>query len=156
MKVVDFLSPEAVISALRGTSKAEVLAEMAALVAGQHTSAPTVDAEVLRRSLEEREQLGSTALGDGVAFPHGKLDNLDGLVGAFGRAPAGLAFDSLDGKPTYLVFVLVTPTNSPRLHLEALSRLSRLFRDAGVRQRLCEAADSATMYRTIVEEDAKH
>src|SRR5512138_2330018 len=102
-------SPSTSTTSRSATSKAEVLAEMAALIASQHTSAPTVDAEVLRHSLEEREQMGSTALADGVAFPHGKLDNLDGLVGALGRAPVGLAFDSLDGKPTHLVFVLVTP-----------------------------------------------
>ena len=155
MKVVDFLSPDAIIPALSGTSKSEVLAEMARLIAGQPSGSPAIDAQGLQRSLEEREKLGSTALADGVAFPHGKLENLDRLVGALGRSPAGLAFDSLDGKPTHLVFVLVTPANSPSLHLEALSRLSRLLRDAGLRQRLYEAVDGATMYRTIVEEDAK-
>jgi nitrogen PTS system EIIA component len=153
MKVADFLSPEAVIPALHGTTKAEVLGELAAAVATQQAA---VDAQVLRRSLEEREQLGSTALADGVAFPHGKLEGVSRLIGAVGRSVTGLAFDSLDGKPTQLLFVLVTPANAPGLHLEALSRLSHLFRDAGFRQRLCAAADSATMYRTIVEEDAKH
>jgi mannitol/fructose-specific phosphotransferase system IIA component (Ntr-type) len=155
MKVVDFLSPEAIITALGGTSKSEVLAEMATLIASQPNVSSAIDAEGLRRALEAREQLGSTALADGIAFPHGKLDNLECLVGALGHSPAGLAFDSLDGKPTHLVFVLVTPASSPSMHLEALSRLSRLFRDAGFRQRLSQAADGATMYRTIVEEDAK-
>jgi PTS system nitrogen regulatory IIA component len=156
MKVVDFLSPDAVIPALAGTSKSEVLAEMAAFIARSQTGSSPIDAEVLRRTLEEREQLASTAIGDGIAIPHGKLDTIDRLVGALGRSVAGLAFDSIDGKPTYLVFMLVAPANSAGIHLKALARLSRLFRDVGFRQRLFEAADGATMYRTIVEEDAKY
>jgi nitrogen PTS system EIIA component len=156
MKVVDFLSPDAVIPALAGTSKAAVLAEMAGFVAVHMSGEKALDVEALRRTLEEREQLGSTAIGDGIAIPHGKLDNIDRLVGALGRSTAGLAFDSLDGKPTYLVCMLVAPSNSAGVHLKALARLSRLFRDPGFRQRLLDAPDGATMYRTIVEEDAKY
>jgi PTS system nitrogen regulatory IIA component len=156
MKVVDFLSSDAVIPALAGTSKAAVLAEMAGFVAGRLTGEHPVDIETLRRTLEEREQLASTAIGDGIAIPHGKLDNVDRLVGVLGRSTAGLAFDSLDRQPTHLVFMLVAPSNSAGIHLQALARLSRLFRDAGVRQRLIDAANGATMYRIIVEEDAKY
>ena len=106
--------------------------------------------------LEEREQLASTAIGDGIAIPHGKLDTIDHLIGVLGRSVPGLAFDSIDGKPTHIVFMLVAPSNSAGIHLTALARLSRLFRDPGFRQRLIEAADGATMYRTIAEEDAKY
>jgi len=156
MKVVDFLSPDAVIPALRGGSKGEVFAEMVALLAARQPRERAIDAQVLCRILEEREQLGSTALADGIAIPHGKLDNLDRLVGALGRSRAGLAFDALDGRPTHLVFMLVAPSNAAGLHLQALARLSRLFRDADFRQRLLEAADGVSMYRTIAEEDAQY
>ena len=111
---------------------------------------------MLRRVLEEREQLASTAIGDGIAIPHGKLDNIDRMVGVLGRSAAGLAFDSIDGKPTHIVFMLVAPANSAGVHLKALARLSRLFRDAGFRQRLLEAEDGPAMYRTVVEEDDKY
>jgi PTS system nitrogen regulatory IIA component len=129
---------------------------MAAFVAGHTGGQHPIDGETLRRTLEEREQLGSTAIGDGIAIPHGKLDNMDRLVGVLGRSTTGLSFDSLDGKATHLVFMLVAPSNSAGIHLKALARLSRLFRDAGFRQRLLEAPDGATMYRIIVEEDAKY
>jgi len=156
MKVVDFLSPGAVIPALAGVGKAEVLAEMATFLAGQQQGQHAIDAQVLRRVLEEREQLASTAIGDGIAIPHGKLDNIDRMIGALGRSPAGLAFDSIDGKPTHIVFMLIAPSNSAGAHLKALARLSRLFRDVDFRQRLLAAEDGAAMYRTVVEEDDKY
>ena len=77
MKVVDFLTPDAVIPVLAGTSKPAVLAEMAGFVAGRLTGERPVNVETLRRTLEEREELGSTAIGDGIAIPHGKVDNID-------------------------------------------------------------------------------
>jgi PTS system nitrogen regulatory IIA component len=142
LKVVDFLSPDAILPSLSGASKGEDPA--------------TIDAAVLYRVLEEREQLASTAIGDGIAIPHGKLDTIDRLIGALGRSVAGLPFDSIDGKPTHIVFMLVAPSNSAGIHLKALARLSRLFRDPAFRQKLLEAADGASMYRAIAEEDAKY
>lgn len=153
MKVVDFLRPDLVISELTGGSKSEVLAEMSRHLAG---SQPGIDAEVLRRVLEERELLASTAIGDGIAIPHGKLDSVTQLIGTLGRSVPGLEFDSIDGKPTHLVFMLVAPASSTGIHLKALARLSRLFRDAVFRQRLIDAPDSAAMYQVITEEDAKY
>jgi nitrogen PTS system EIIA component len=153
MKVVDFLAPDAIIASLSGNTKGEVLAELSAFLA-QHQ--PGVDAKVLQQVLEEREQLATTAIGDGIAIPHGKLDTVDRLVGTLGRSVPGLNCDSIDGKPTHLLFMLVAPTNSAGVHLKALARLSKLFRDANFRQKLLEAPDSATMYQTIVEEDAKY
>ena len=98
-----------------------------------------MEPEALRKVLEERELLASTAIGDGIAIPHGKLDSVGRLVGALGRAVAGIEFDSIDGKPTHLVFMLVAPASSTGIHLKALARLSRLFRDAGFRKRLLDA-----------------
>jgi PTS system nitrogen regulatory IIA component len=153
MKVVDFLRPDLVMPALRGGSKSDVLAEMATHLAGNQSG---IDPEVLRRVLEERELLASTAIGDGIAIPHGKLDSVSQLLGVLGRSVDGLEFDSIDGKPTHLVFMLVAPASSTGIHLKALARLSRLFRDALFRQRLIEAADAAAMYKVITEEDAKY
>ncbi len=156
MKVVDFLSPDAIIPALAGATKDAVLSEMAAFLAAREPAPGSIDARALFRVLVEREQLASTAIGDGIAIPHGKLDTLDHLIGILGRSVPGLPFDSIDGKPTHIVFMLVAPSSSAGIHLKALARLSRLFRDASFRQRLIESADSATMYEIIVEEDAKY
>jgi len=152
MRVIDFLQPALIKAELQASTKAGVLGELAELLARQQ---PVVDAAVLRKVLEEREQLASTAIGDGIAIPHGKLDVVGQLVGALGRSRAGIEFDSIDGKPTHLVFMLVAPSSSTGVHLKALARLSRLFRDADFRQRLLTAADEAGMYRIISDEDAK-
>ena len=153
MKVVDFLRPDLVIADLGAAAKADVLAEMSRHLARFQKG---IDPEALRRVLEERELLASTAIGDGIAIPHGKLESVDQLVGALGRSVSGLEFDSIDGKPTHLVFMLVAPSSSTGIHLKALARLSRLFRDADFRRRLIESADAAAMYRVIAEEDAKY
>jgi PTS system nitrogen regulatory IIA component len=156
MKVVDFLSADSIIPALSGRTKGDVLLEMSVFLSARQSGQSQIDPRVLHRVLEERELLASTAIGDGIAIPHGKLDSIDRLVGALGRSVGGLAFDSIDGKPTHLVFMLVAPTNSAGVHLKALARLSRLFRDGSLRQRLLEAADGGTMYGIIEEEDAKY
>jgi len=152
MRVIDFLQPALITAELQATSKAGVLGELAELLARQQ---PLVEAATLKKVLEEREQLASTAIGDGIAIPHGKLDVVGQLVGALGRSRAGIEFDSIDGKPTHLVFMLVAPSNSTGVHLKALARLSRLFRDAEFRQRLLVADDASAMYRIIADEDSK-
>jgi PTS system nitrogen regulatory IIA component len=153
MRVIDFLQPDCIVATLKATSKAAVLAELSEHLA---RAVPGVEAGALRRVLEERELLASTAIGDGIAIPHGKLDSVGHLVGALGRAVQGIDFDSIDGKPTHLVFMLVAPTSSTGVHLKALARLSRLFRDPDFRQRLLVAPSAAAIYQVIVEEDAKY
>lgn len=153
MKVTDFLGPDMIVSDLRSDTKSGVLGELAQHLAGRMAG---VDADVLKRVLEDREQLASTAIGDGIAIPHGKLDAVGRLVGTLGRARAGVEFESIDGKPTHLVFMLVAPANSTGVHLKALARLSRLFRDGAFRDRLMTAPDAAGMYQVIIEEDAKY
>jgi PTS system nitrogen regulatory IIA component len=153
MKVIDFLKLEAIIADLRATTKAGVLAEVAAHMAALE---PNVDGEQLLRVLEERELLASTAIGDGIAIPHGKLDSIGQLAGVLGRSRAGLEFDSIDGRPTHLVFMLVAPVSSTGVHLKALARLSRLFRDADFRRRLLAAPTREAMYQVISDEDAKY
>jgi PTS system nitrogen regulatory IIA component len=153
MKVIDFLKPDAIIANLQAKTKAATLSEVATLMAGLE---PKIDAEQLRRVLEERELLASTAIGDGIAIPHGKLDAAGQLAGVLGRSIPGIEFDSIDGRPTHLVFMLVAPVSSTGVHLKALARLSRLFRDADFRQRLMAAPTREDMYQVISDEDAKY
>ena len=153
MKVIDFLAPDGVVAKLEAKTKPAVLAELSAHMA---KVVPGLEAEALRKVLEERELLASTAIGDGIAIPHGKLDTVGRLVGALGRAVEGIEFESIDGKPTHLVFMLVAPSSSTGVHLKALARLSRLFRDPEFRQRLLTASDEQAMYQVIVDEDAKY
>ncbi len=153
MKITDILSPEMVIPELAAKRKPEVLRELAAHLCSRN-SGLALDAVVA--VLDERESLGSTAIGDGIAIPHGKLKGVDRIVGAFGRSVNGLDFDSLDGKPTNLFFLLVAPEDSASLHLKALARVSRLFKDPAFRERLIAAADAAEIFRLIKDEDGRY
>ena len=108
------------------------------------------------RVLMEREELASTAIGEDIAIPHGKIESATRLIGCVGRSSRGVQFDSLDGKPTHLFFVLVAPESSTGMHLKALARISRVFKDADFRARLMKAPTAADMFRTIEEEDAKY
>ena len=153
MKILDIISSEALIApALLGKTKAEVLRELADHLARHHRE---ISRERLVEVLWERERLGSTAIGDGIAIPHGKLPALRGVLGAFGRHPAGVDFDSLDGSPTHLFFLLVAPEDSVGQHLKALARVSRLLKDRAFRERLLGAIDGTELFRLIREEDEK-
>ncbi|MCS6911782.1 MAG: PTS sugar transporter subunit IIA [Myxococcales bacterium] len=153
MKIVDFVRPELIIAELHGRNKAEVVAELARHMAQQQ---PEINAATLTRVLMEREQLASTAIGEEVAIPHGKLASVDRLLSCVGRSRVGINFDSMDGRPTHIFFVLVAPENSTGIHLKALARISRLFKDPAFRTRLLAARDAAEMYQVISEEDAKY
>src|SRR3954471_21461168 len=153
MKVVDFLRPDLVIAELGASAKADVLAEMSRHLARFQTG---IDPESLRKVLEERELLASTAIGDGIAIPHGKLDSVGHLVGTLGRSVEGIEFESIDGKSTHLIFMLVEPASSTGVHLTARARVSRLFRDEPLRRRPLSAADAEAMYKVIADEDAKY
>lgn len=153
MKILDILASEPLVAAaLHGKTKAEVVRELAEHLAGQY---PEINAERLIEVLWERERLGSTAIGDGIAIPHGKLPGLRGVLGAFGRHPNGVNFDSLDGGLTKLFFLLVAPEDSVGQHLKALARVARLLKDRGFRECLLAAPDRAELYRLIREEDEK-
>ena len=152
MKIVDFLSEELVFPALNSGSKEGVLQELARGLAQVHGE---IDPSKLVEVLLEREKLGSTAIGDGIAIPHGKLPGLPTVLGAFGRHPAGLDFQSLDGAPTKLFFLLVAPEDSAGMHLKALARVSRLLKDAAFRSRLVAAETREALYQLIREEDEK-
>lgn len=153
MKITDILSPEMVLPELKGASKPEVLRELASYLASKYSN---LDAETLTAVLAERERLGSTAIGDGIAIPHGKIAGVDRIIGVFGRHRRGVDFDSLDGRATHLFFLLVAPEDSASLHLKALARVSRLMKDPGFRERLMNASDATEIFRLIKEQDARH
>jgi len=153
MKITDILPEPLVIPRLTGRTKEEVLRELAEHINAVH---PEIDARRLEEVLWEREKLGSTAIGDGIAIPHGKLPEVKAVLGAFGRHPQGVDFQSLDGNPSKLFFVLVAPEDSVGLHLKALARVSRLLKDPAFRARLLTAADRSELYRSIREEDEKY
>lgn len=153
MKITDILSPDMVIADLKGATKAEVLNELAKALAAKYTEIKLAD---LTAVLAERERLGSTAIGDGIAIPHGKLRGVTKIIGVFGRHIHGVDFDSLDGGPSQLFFVLVAPEDSASLHLKALARVSRLLKDGAFRSRLLAAKDSAELYSLIKQEDSKY
>lgn len=153
MRIVDFVRPELVVPELVAETKPALIEELAARLA---EGVPALKREVLARALSDREKLASTAIDQGVAIPHAKIRDVSQLVALVARKPAGIDFDSMDGKPTHLFFVLVAPENSTGIHLKALARISRLFRDPSFRQRLMEAPDAAALYQIIADEDAKH
>ncbi len=153
MKIVDLIKRDMVVPELRATDKRGILEELAAYMAGRH---PRIDRAVLAKVLIEREMLASTAIGEGVAIPHGKLGAVGEIVACLGRAAKGVEFDSMDGQPTFLFFVLVAPESSTGAHLKALARISRVFKDPEFRRRLLAAPDGESMYNVVAEEDATY
>jgi PTS system nitrogen regulatory IIA component len=153
MKIVDLIQREMIVPALQATDKKGLLEELAAHIAARNAK---IDREALARVLIDREALASTAIGEGVAIPHGKLGAVTEIIACLGRAPAGVDFDSMDGQPTYLFFVLVAPETSTGAHLKALARISRVFKDPEFRKRLLAAPGAEAMYLVVSEEDAKY
>ena len=151
MKIQDFLQPQAVVADLTGTTAAEVLAELCRPVA----QAQGLDAARLVQVLLDREKLGSTGVGDGVAIPHGKLPGLPALVAVFGRSRQGVEYRAADGKPARLFFALFAPENSAGAHLKALSRVSRVFRLPAFREAIMAAPTAEEIRRLILAEDGQ-
>jgi PTS system nitrogen regulatory IIA component len=106
--------------------------------------------------LLEREKLGSTGIGDGIAIPHGKSTELSQIISGFGLSKRGINFDSLDGKPAHLFFLLVAPENSVGTHLKMLARISRMLKNVEFRKKLLGANSQQEIYQIISEEDAKY
>ena len=152
MKILDIVSPEAVIADLRSQTKQDVLRELAERV---EKTNPSLKAEILTSILLERETLGSTGIGQGIAIPHGKAPHINRLVAAFGRSIRGVPFDSMDAKPVHLVFLIVAPPDLAGMHLKALARVSRLFKEEAFRQRLMAAADAKELENLFREEDKR-
>jgi nitrogen PTS system EIIA component len=153
MKITEILTPDLIVPELVGSTKTEVLRELAQPLAAKYHE---LDVGALTAVLAERERLGSTAIGDGIAIPHGKVRGVKQILGTFGRHRRGVDFESLDGRPTHLFFVLMAPEDSTSLHLKALARVSRLFKDNSFREHLMEANDANEIFRLISEEDNRY
>lgn len=145
----DFLYPELVCCDLLSSSKADVLSELAVLLA---KPSPSPDAETIAKSLADREQLATTGVGEGVAIPHAKLDGLDVNRIAVGISRDGIDFESVDQQPVHIFFALVAPLSSAGDHLRILAQISRLLKDADVRRRLIDASTPELLIATITEE----
>lgn len=149
MKIIDYLNKEAIIADLQATSKTSVLKELVAPLASRTGLA----AGKLQNVLLEREQLGSTGIGGGIGIPHGKMKALTDLLVGFGLSRSGVDFESIDGRPTHIFFLLLTPENSTGLHLKLLARISRLLKNDLFKRQLLNAADREEIYRIIREND---
>jgi nitrogen PTS system EIIA component len=152
VRITDFLTAQAVIPRLAAREKSAVLREMAQGLAAQRES---LNADQVLQVLWERERISTTAIGEGVAIPHGKLAGIERVLGVFARSPEGVDFAALDGGPTHLFFVLLAPENAAADHLKALARISRLLKDAAFRSRLMEGQTREDIFKIIAEEDQK-
>lgn len=152
MRVLDFLCPTSIIASLVATSKEEALKELLEPIVKENRN---LNKTGLIKTLLERENLGSTGIGGGVAIPHGKSEGLDRLTASFGRSVRGVDFNSMDNKPAHLFFLLVAPKNSAGDHLKALARISRLFKDPLLKDSLQHAESAEEIFELIEEWDLK-
>jgi PTS system nitrogen regulatory IIA component len=150
MKILDILDKRLIIPQLASTSKEGVLRELVRAIAQVEKQ---VDENRLMEILLERESLGSTGIGEGIAIPHGKSKDAKRLIASFGRSLPGMDFQSMDGKPTHLFFLLIAPENSAGTHLKALARISRLMKDSVFRKRLMEVNSAEEIYFLFSAED---
>ncbi len=150
MKLAEILGQNDIIFELKSNDKKGILEELAEVICAHENS---VKKEEMVNVLLERERLGTTGIGDGVAIPHGKIASLRYPAISFGRSRDGLDFDSIDGRPTHLFFLLVAPENSSDLHLQILARIAKILKSSTFRKRLMEARSKEDIYRIIIEID---
>ena len=149
MKILDVMQKEAIIDDLKSQTKKGILEEMVAPLA----NITGRDHKDLVRVLMDRERLGSTGIGGGIGIPHGKIKDLESLVLGFGLSRKGVDFEAIDGQPTHIFFILITPENSTGLHLKLLARISRILKNDQFKDRLRNAIDRGEIFEIIKEED---
>src|SRR5512136_701489 len=152
MKLTDILEKSSIVADLQARAKAEALEILVDAMTRTHQA---LNKQEMLQVVLEREKLGSTGIGDGVAIPHGKSTGLTQIVSGFGLSKRGIDFDSLDGKPAHLFFLLVAPEDSAGTHLKMLARISRMLKNLDFRKRLLGANSQHEIYQIISEEDAK-
>ena len=152
MRIQEIIPPGAVVDGLLAETKEGVLRELSEAVCRR---LPDLSPDRLTTILMDRESLGSTGIGEGVAIPHGKIPGIDRLVAVFGRSRGGVQFASLDGKPARLFFLILAPENSAGIHLKALARISRLLKDRRFRERLLAAEGAEGLSQVLREEDER-
>jgi PTS system nitrogen regulatory IIA component len=147
MPLLDFLDPQAVLPALRVNSKKQALQELAA-----HAARLTgLEAAAIYEALLQRERLGSTGIGEGIAIPHGKLPGLTRIFGLVARLEKPIDFEALDGQHVDVLFLLLAPEGAGADHLKALSRVARVLREPGLVERVRATRDAAALYAIMTE-----
>jgi len=154
MKITDFLNKKAATCDLKGKDKKSVISELLELIVKTGEIKPKEKDSIVNIILE-RESLGSTGIGLGIGIPHGKCNCIKKLTGAVGISGEGVNFDSLDGEPVYIMFLLLAPQDSAGPHLKALARISRLLKDKYFRDLLRNAKSEKELISTILNEDQK-
>ena len=149
MKLLEFLPKEAVLADLKAQDKESVLEELAGPVA----AVAGVQLHELVKVLMEREEMGTTGIGNGIGIPHGKMQHLKSFVIGFGLSRKGIDFESIDARPANIFFLLAAPDNSPELHLKILARISKILQNDVFREKLLQARDSDAIYSVIGAED---
>ena len=152
MELMEILSRESVIAGLGVNSKKQLLQSMSELASGV-TGLPAHD---IFATLKERERLGATGVGSGIAIPHGKLADMERLYGFFASLETPVAFDAVDEKPVDLVFLLLGPESAGAEHLKALARVSRMLGDADLTRKLRACEESAALFALLTEPAASH
>ncbi len=152
MNLTEMLEREFILEELKARNRHDVLAELVGVFAKKGAR---FDDEAMLQVLLERERLGSTGIGDGIAIPHGKLHGLDQMLLSFGRSSEGIAFDAMDGKPVHLFFLLMAPENSAGLHLKTLAKISRMLKDPAFRNNLLEAKGKEAIWGIIEEQEQR-
>ncbi|MFN3685692.1 PTS IIA-like nitrogen regulatory protein PtsN [Salinarimonas sp.] len=150
MPLVELLSPDAVAPSLRVQGKKQALQELA----GQAAKLTGLDAHEIFETLLQRERLGSTGVGEGIAIPHGKLAKLDRLFGFVARLEKPIDFDAIDGMPVDVLFLLLAPEGAGADHLKALARVARVLRQPGILDRVRAAHDADAIYAVLTENSA--
>ena len=150
MPLLDFLAPAAVIPALRASSKKQALQELAEGAA----RLTGLEERTIYEVLLQRERLGSTGIGDGVAIPHAKLAKLDSIFGLVARLDKPIDFEALDGQPVDLMFVLLAPEEAGADHLKALARIARVVREPGMSDRIRATRDAEALYALLTSDSA--
>jgi len=153
MKIMDYLNEEWVIPNLQGTDKPSILKELSSLLV---KPCQVTSVEELLQVLLDREKLGSTGIGEGIAIPHGRLKKLKKFFISFGRSLKGVDFDSIDRKPSQLFFLVMAPENSAVDNLKLLSRIVTLLKGPSFKKRLMEASSQKELFQIIAEEDEKY
>ena len=153
MKIMNYLKEEWVIPNLQGTDKRSVLKALSGVLV---KSCQVASAEELLQVLLDREKLGSTGIGEGIAIPHGRLKKLKSFLISFGRSMKGVDFDSIDRKPSQLFFMVMAPENSAVDNLKLLGRIVTLLKDPSFKKRLIEAQSQKELFQIISEEDEKY
>jgi len=147
MPLTDILTPQSVLASVKAASKKQLLQELSAFAAAQ---SGLLESDIYE-ALLQRERLGSTGIGHGIAIPHGKLPKLDRLIGIFARLEKPVDFDALDGQQVDLVFLLLAPEGAGADHLKALSRVARALRDPAIAQKLRKSHDASALFALLTQ-----